>query len=98
MRAGLFKAFRGRRKSRQGKAGRLHAVAAGLADAMDSISWRDFEILAGEYFRRQGFSMMDRNAGGLQDVTVPARLRRCGYPGLRRFHDLPCSSMRADTE
>ena len=49
---------------RRGKAGRLHAAAARRADAIDRMSWQDFEILVGEYFRRQGFGVTDNGGGG----------------------------------
>ena len=49
---------------RRGKAVRLHAAAAQRADAMDGMSWQDFEILVGEYFRRQGFGVTDNGGGG----------------------------------
>jgi len=48
---------------RRGKAARLHA-AASRADAIDSMSWQEFEILVGEYFRRQGFGVTDNGGGG----------------------------------
>jgi len=49
---------------RRGKAARLHAAAAGGAGAIDAMDWRDFEILVGEYFRRQGFGVRDNGGGG----------------------------------
>jgi len=48
----------------RGKAARLHAAAASRADAVDSMSWQEFEILVGEYFRRQGFGVTDNGGGG----------------------------------
>ena len=52
---------------RHGKAARLLAAAASRADAMGSMSWQDFEILVGEYFRRQGFGVTDKGGGGADD-------------------------------
>ena len=49
---------------RRGKAERLYAAAAGQTGAIDQMSWQDFEILVGEYFRRQGFSVTDNGGGG----------------------------------
>ena len=49
---------------RRGKAARLHASAAHRADAMGSMSWQDFEILVGEYFRHQGYRVTDNGGGG----------------------------------
>ena len=49
---------------RRGKAARLHALAARSAEGLDRMSWQDFEILVGEYFRRQGFGVLDNGGGG----------------------------------
>jgi restriction system protein len=49
---------------RRSKAARLHAAAAHRADAIDGMSWQDFEILVGEYFRRQGYRVTDNGGGG----------------------------------
>ena len=49
---------------RRGKAERLYAAAARRPDAINQMSWQDFEILVGEYFRRQGFSVTDNGGGG----------------------------------
>lgn len=48
----------------RGKAVRLHAAAASHANAMNGMSWQEFEILVGEYFRRQGFGVTDNGGGG----------------------------------
>lgn len=48
----------------RGKAARLHAAAAQHPDALDRMSWQDFEILVGEYFRRQGFGVTHNGGGG----------------------------------
>lgn len=49
---------------KRSKASRLHAAAARRADAIDGMSWQEFEILVGEYFRHQGFSVTDNGGGG----------------------------------
>ena len=49
---------------RRGKAARLHAAAASRPDALDGMSWQEFEILVGEYFRRQGYAVTDNGGGG----------------------------------
>ena len=49
---------------RRGKAARLHAAAASRAGALDAMSWQEFEILVGEYFRRQGYGVTDNGGGG----------------------------------
>ena len=59
---------------RRGRATRLHASAARSAEALDAMSWQDFEILVGEYFRRQGFGVHD-NGGGGADGGVDVVLR-----------------------
>ena len=44
----------------------LHAnvANAGAKDALDAMSWREFEQLVGEHFRRQGFSVVETGGGG----------------------------------
>ncbi|MEP6587567.1 MAG: restriction endonuclease [Polaromonas sp.] len=59
---------------RRGKAARLHA-AASRADGIDRMSWQEFEILVGEYFRRQGFGVTD-NGGGGADGGVDVVLKK----------------------
>ena len=54
---------------RRGKAERLYAAAARRPDAIRQMSWQDFEILVGEYFRRQGFSVTD-NGGGFPEEMM----------------------------
>ena len=49
---------------RRDKAARLHAAAASRAGALDAMSWQEFEILVGEYFRRQGYGVLDNGGGG----------------------------------
>ena len=49
---------------RRGKAARLHAAAASGLEALDAMSWQEFEILVGEYFRRQGYGVTDNGGGG----------------------------------
>ena len=38
------------------KAVQLHAFAANRADGVARMTWREFEALVGEYFRRQGYT------------------------------------------
>jgi restriction system protein len=42
----------------------LHAEAANRADGIAQGTWREFEVLVGEYFRRQGFTAIDNGGGG----------------------------------
>ena len=60
---------------RRAKLARLHASAARSAEALDAMSWQNFEILVGEYFRRQGFGVHD-NGGGGADGGVDVVLRK----------------------
>lgn len=46
------------------QAGQLHADAANRADGLSQMSWRDFEVMVGEYFRRQGFHVTDVGGAG----------------------------------
>ena len=66
--AALLSAFK------RGKAARLHAAAASRLDAIDRMSWQEFEVLVGEYFRREGFGVTD-NGGGGADGGVDVVLR-----------------------
>ena len=45
-------------------AGRLHADAANRVDGMSQMSWREFEVMVGEFFRRKGFSVTVNGGGG----------------------------------
>jgi len=51
-----------RRRKRNG----LHVsvAAAGVQSALEKMSWREFEMLVGEFFRRQGFSVDETGGGG----------------------------------
>lgn len=53
----------------------LHASAANRSDAIASMTWPEFEVLVGEYFRRQGFTALD-NGGGGPDGGVDVMLQK----------------------
>jgi len=53
----------------------LHAEAANRADGVAQGTWREFEVLVGEYFRRQGFTALD-NGGGGPDGGVDVLLQK----------------------
>jgi restriction system protein len=53
----------------------LHAEAASRADGVAQGTWREFEVLVGEYFRRQGFTVVD-NGGGGPDGGVDVLLQK----------------------
>lgn len=42
----------------------LHVDAANRADGIAQMSWREFEVLVSEYFRRQGFAVTHNGGGG----------------------------------
>ena len=74
---------------RRGKAVRLHAAAASRLGAIDAMSWQEFEILVGEYFRCQGFGVTD-NGGGGADGGVDVVLHKGGGS-----HLVQCKHWRA---
>ena len=43
---------------------RLHARGATSSTELAAISWQDFELLVGEFFRRRGFSVKETGGGG----------------------------------
>ena len=49
---------------RRHRAGQLHAAAASRADSLAQMSWHEFEVLVGEYFRRQGFAVVNNFEAG----------------------------------
>lgn len=59
-----------RRKDAQG-----HDAAGQRADGTAFMKWRDFEILVGEYFRRQGFEVLG-NGGAGPDGGVEVLLQK----------------------
>lgn len=57
------------------QAAQLHADAANRADGIAQMSWREFEVLVGEHFRRLGFSVTETGGGGA-DGGVDVLLRK----------------------
>lgn len=57
------------------QAKRLHAEAAHRDDGIAQMSWREFEVLVGEYFRRQDFAVT-QNGGGGPDGGVDLLLKK----------------------
>ena len=74
---------------KRGKAARLHAAAASGPGTLDAMSWQEFEILVGEYFRREGYSVLD-NGGGGADGGVDVVLHGAGGS-----HLVQCKHWRA---
>ncbi len=60
---------------KRNRAKQLHTEAANRDDGVAQGTWREFEVLVGEYFRRQGFSVLD-NGGGGPDGGVDVRLQK----------------------
>ena len=69
-------------------------VAQGKAsDALDGISWREFEKLVGEGFRLQGYRVMETGGGGA-DGGVDLVLSKPGKNGSEKFL-VQCKQWRA---
>jgi restriction system protein len=64
---------------RRRKATRLHEAAL-YADAVARMSWQDFELLVTEYFRREGYAVIN-NGGGGADGGVDVFLKK----GAKRY-------------
>ncbi|WP_077731550.1 restriction endonuclease [Methylocaldum sp. 14B] len=72
------------------KRANLHEVVARqpAADALNGMSWREFEMLVGEFFRRQGYAVTE--TGGIADGGVDLVLTRGGETYL-----VQCKQWRA---
>jgi len=46
------------------QAAQLHDAAASRADGVAQMSWQEFEALVGEYFRRQGYTVVEQGGSG----------------------------------
>lgn len=72
------------------KAGQLHDSAAHRADGIARMSWREFETLVGEYFRRQSFTVVDNDGGGPDGgVDVRAQAAPAPAPASRATGNRP---------
>ena len=70
--AGAVASFLGRRK----RAGLIDDVASGKpSEALRGMSWRDFELLVGEAFRLQGYSVTETGGGGA-DGGIDLKLKK----------------------
>ena len=70
--AGAVASFLGRRK----RAGLIDDVASGKpGEALRGMSWRDFELLVGEAFRQQGYSVTETGGGGA-DGGIDLKLKK----------------------
>lgn len=66
---------------------------ARATDALDGMSWREFEMLVGEGFRLQGYQVVETGGGGA-DGGVDLVLRRPGKNGSEKFL-VQCKQWRA---
>ncbi len=80
-----------RRKVRQGLAADVAQNQA--SDALDGMSWREFELLVGEGFRLQGYQVAETGGGGA-DGGVDLVLTRPGRNGAEKFL-VQCKQWRA---
>ena len=62
-------------------------------DALDGMSWREFEMLVGEGFRQQGYQVVETGAGGA-DGGVDLVLSKPGKSGGEKFL-VQCKQWRA---
>jgi len=62
-------------------------------DALDGMSWREFEMLVGEGFRMQGYQVVETGGGGA-DGGVDLVLSRPGKNGAEKFL-VQCKQWRA---
>jgi len=80
-----------RRKERQSLVANVTQNKA--ADALDGISWREFEMLVGEGFRLQGYQVVETGGGGA-DGGVDLVLSKPGKNGGEKFL-VQCKQWRA---
>jgi len=69
------------------------AVQSEASDALDGMSWREFEMLVGEGFRLQGYQVVETGGGGA-DGGVDLVLRRSRDAGGEKFL-VQCKQWRA---
>jgi restriction system protein len=84
--AGISAYRRHQRKTLIANVGNSHA-----ADALDGITWQEFEILVGESFRRQGYQVTEKGGGGA-DGGIDLMLRK----GSEKFF-VQCKQWKAFT-
>jgi len=80
-----------RRRARQNLV--TDVVQSKAADALDGMSWREFEMLVGEGFRLQGYQVVETGGGGA-DGGVDIVLTRAGRNGGEKFL-VQCKQWRA---
>ncbi len=80
-----------RRKVRKGLV--TDVVQSQASDALDGMSWREFELLVGEGFRLRGYQVVETGGGGA-DGGVDLVLSRPGRSGGEKFL-VQCKQWRA---
>lgn len=80
-----------RRKVRQGLV--TDVAQSRASDALDGMSWREFELLVGEGYRLQGYQVAESGGGGA-DGGVDLVLTRSGRNGAEKFL-VQCKQWRA---
>lgn len=80
-----------RRKERKNLVADIQQSKA--SDALDGLSWREFEMLVGEGFRMQGYQVVETGGGGA-DGGVDLVLTRRGKNGGEKFL-VQCKQWRA---
>lgn len=80
-----------RRKARKALVADVAQTQA--SDALDGMSWREFEVLVGEGFRLQGYQVLETGGGG-PDGGVDLVLSKPGKNGSEKFL-VQCKQWRA---
>ena len=80
-----------RRKSRKNLV--VDVIQSKASDALNGMSWREFEMLVGEGFRLQGYQVVETGGAGA-DGGVDLILRRPGKNGGEKFL-VQCKQWRA---
>lgn len=80
-------------KRKQRKSLITNVTQSSASDALDGMSWQEFEMLVGEGFRLQGYKVVETGGGGA-DGGVDLVLSRPGRNGAEKFL-VQCKQWRA---
>jgi len=83
-RAGELSAAPSRRIAAGGHHCPTDVAQSKASDALDGMSWREFEMLVGEGFRLQGFQVVETGGGGA-DGGIDLVLTKPGTNGGEKF-------------